>query len=66
MSKRYMESYLGIETIVTFMETCKFDESNQQYSDTYHHIARATKAYIALTLKIESKKVNINFYFMFN
>ncbi|XP_016658449.1 uncharacterized protein LOC100575167 [Acyrthosiphon pisum] len=60
MSKRYMESYLGIETIVTFMETCKFDESNQQYSDAYHHIARATKAYIASTLKIDSKKLLID------
>ncbi|CAI6353710.1 unnamed protein product [Macrosiphum euphorbiae] len=57
MSKRYMESYLEIETMVTFMETCKFDESNQQYSDAYHHIARATKAFIASTLKIDSKKL---------
>jgi len=60
MSKRYKESYLEIETIVTFMETCTFDESNKQCSDAYHHIAQATKVFIALTLKIDSEKVNIN------
>lgn len=43
------------------METCKFDESNEQYSDAYYHIACATNAYIALTLKIDSEKVNLNY-----
>jgi len=58
MSERYKESYLNIESIVKFMETCKFDESDKQYSDAYHHIARATSVFIALTLKIDSEKVN--------
>ncbi|XP_016657447.1 uncharacterized protein LOC100571226 [Acyrthosiphon pisum] len=56
-SKSYKESYLEIESVVKFLETCKFDESNEQYSDAYHHIARATYAYIALTLKIDSEKL---------
>jgi len=47
------------------MKTCKFDESNEQYSDAYYHIACATNAYIALTLKIDSEKVNLN-YLLFN
>ncbi|CAI6350792.1 unnamed protein product [Macrosiphum euphorbiae] len=56
-SKNYHESYLEIESVLKFMETCKFDESNEQYSDAYYHIARATNAYIALTLKIDSEKL---------
>lgn len=56
-SKSYEESYLEIESVVQFMETCKFDESNKQYADAYHHIARSTKEYIALTLKIDSEKL---------
>ncbi|CAI6343167.1 unnamed protein product [Macrosiphum euphorbiae] len=56
-SKRYKESYLEIENVVKFLETCKFDESNEQYADAYHHIARASNAYIALTLKIDSEKL---------
>lgn len=59
-NKRYKESYLGIESVVKFMETCTFDESNKQSSDVYHHIARSTNAYIALTLKIDTENVNIN------
>lgn len=55
ISKNYKESYLEIESVLKFIETCKFDESNEQYSDAYYHIARATNAYIALTLKIDSK-----------
>lgn len=42
------------------METCKYEESDEQYSDAYYHIACATNAYIALTLKIDSEKVNFN------
>ncbi|XP_016657442.1 uncharacterized protein LOC107882879 [Acyrthosiphon pisum] len=57
MSERYKESYLNIESIVKFMETCKFNESDKQYSDAYHHIARATNVFIALTLKIDSEKL---------
>ena len=49
---------MEIESVVKFLETCKFDESDQQYSDAYHHIGQATYAYIALTLKIGSEKVN--------
>ncbi|XP_001946582.1 uncharacterized protein LOC100165115 [Acyrthosiphon pisum] len=56
-SKRYEESYLEIGNVVKFMETCKFDESNEQYSSAYHHIARATNAYIAFTLKIDAEKL---------
>lgn len=56
-SKRYKESYLEVESIVKFLETCKFKEYNEHYADAYHHIARATNAYIALTLQIDSKKV---------
>ncbi|XP_016657441.1 uncharacterized protein LOC100160247 isoform X2 [Acyrthosiphon pisum] len=55
--KRYKESYLEIESVVQFLETCKFDESNEQYADAYNHIARASNAYIALTLKIDSEKL---------
>jgi len=47
------------------MKTCKFDESNVQYSNAYCHIADATYAYIALSLKIDSEKVNFN-YLLFN
>uniref|UniRef100_A0A2S2PAG1 Uncharacterized protein n=1 Tax=Schizaphis graminum TaxID=13262 RepID=A0A2S2PAG1_SCHGA len=56
-SKSYKESYLEIENIVKFMKSCKFDESNEQYSDAYYHIAYATHAYIALSLKIDSEKL---------
>ncbi|KAL4141617.1 hypothetical protein QTP88_004228 [Uroleucon formosanum] len=56
-SKRYKESYSEIENIVKFMETCKFDESNELYSSAYHHIARATYAYIAFTLKMDAEKL---------
>jgi len=59
--KLYKESYLEIESVVKFLETCKFDESNEQYADAYHHIARASNAYIALALKIDSEKVNFNY-----
>ncbi|XP_060878757.1 uncharacterized protein LOC132951078 isoform X2 [Metopolophium dirhodum] len=55
--KSYKESYLEIESVVKFLETCKFNESNQQYSDAYRHIGQATYAYIALTLKIDSEKL---------
>lgn len=48
------------------METCKFDESNEQYSDAYYHIAHATNAYIALTLKIDSEKVNFNNFLFYS
>jgi len=61
INKSYKESYLEIENVVKFMETCKYDESNEQYSDAYNHIARATLAYIALTLQIDSEKVNYNY-----
>lgn len=57
MSKRYEDSYLEIESIVKFMETCKFDESDQPYLNAYHHIAQSTYVYIALTLEIDSEKV---------
>ncbi|XP_060836483.1 uncharacterized protein LOC132919152 [Rhopalosiphum padi] len=57
ISKSYKESYLEIENIVKFMKTCKFDESNVQYSNAYCHIADATYAYIALSLKIDSEKL---------
>ncbi|KAL5240437.1 hypothetical protein ACI65C_007847 [Semiaphis heraclei] len=50
-NKRYKESLLEIESVVKYLDACVFDESNQQYSDAYHHIAQATNAYIALTLK---------------
>jgi len=58
INKSYQESYLEIESVLKFMETCTFDESSKQYSDAYYHIARATNAYIALTLKIDSDKVS--------
>lgn len=61
INKSYKESYWEIENVVKFMETCKYDESNEQYSDAYNHIARATLAYIALTLQIDSEKVNYNY-----
>ncbi|XP_060870952.1 uncharacterized protein LOC132945272 isoform X2 [Metopolophium dirhodum] len=57
MSKRYKESYSGIESVVKFMKTCTFDKLNKQNSDVYHHIAQATNAYIALTLKIDSENL---------
>jgi len=60
-SKRYEESYLEIKSVVKYLETCKFDESNEQYTSAYCHIAWATNAYIALTLKIDSEKVNYIF-----
>lgn len=60
INKSYKESYLEIENVVKFMETCKYDESNKQYSEAYNHIARATLAYIALTLEIDSEKLLMN------
>ncbi|XP_026822086.1 uncharacterized protein LOC113560423 [Rhopalosiphum maidis] len=57
ISKSYKESYLEIENIVKFMKSCKFDESNGQYSDAYYHIAHATHAYIALSLKNDSEEL---------
>lgn len=61
MNKSYKESYWEMENVVKFMETCKYDESNEQYSDAYNHIAHTTLAYIALTLKIDSEKVNYDY-----
>ncbi|KAL5240440.1 hypothetical protein ACI65C_007850 [Semiaphis heraclei] len=55
--KHYEESYSEMKSSVKYLETCKFDESNEQYSDVYFHIARATTAYIALTLKIDPEKL---------
>lgn len=60
-NKSYKESLLEIENVVKSLETCTFDESNEQYSDAYNHIARATKAYIAITLNLESEKVILIF-----
>jgi len=54
-----------IENIVKFMKSCKFDESNRQYSDAYYHIAHTTHVYIALSLKIDSEKVNFNNYIIY-
>ncbi|KAL5240438.1 hypothetical protein ACI65C_007848 [Semiaphis heraclei] len=56
-NNRYKESLLEIESVVKYLDICKFDKSNRQYSGAYHHIARATNAYIALTLKIDSEKL---------
>ncbi|XP_025197118.1 uncharacterized protein LOC112595929 [Melanaphis sacchari] len=56
IKKSYKESYLEIENVVKFLEMCKFDESNEHYSNAYYHIAHATIAYIALSLKIDSEK----------
>jgi len=57
---------MEIESVLKCMETCKFDESNEQYSDAYYHIAHATNAYIALTLKIDSEKVNLNYLYFYS
>ncbi|XP_022178163.1 uncharacterized protein LOC111039142 [Myzus persicae] len=54
--KSYKESYLEIERVIKFLETCAFNE-HKQYADAYHHIARATYACIALMLPIDSEKL---------
>jgi exonuclease VII small subunit len=64
LNKSYEESLLEIENVVKYLETCIFDESNEQYSDAYNHIARATNAYIAITLNQESDKVILIKYFI--
>lgn len=61
VSESYEESLLEIESIVKSMETYKFDDSNQQYSDAYYHVARSTNAFIALTLNVNCDEVNLCF-----
>lgn len=64
VSKSYEESLLEIESIVKSMETYKFDDSNEQYSDAYYHVARATNAFIALTLNLNCDEVNLYFNYI--
>lgn len=54
----YEESLLEVENIVKSIETCTFDDSDEQYSDACNHIVRATNAYIALSLNLDSENVN--------
>jgi len=50
--------------MVKFVESCEFGEVHEQYSDVYIHIARATNAYVALTLNLDHEKVNFNHCFI--
>lgn len=61
--KNYEKSLLEIESILLYLKSCKFDDSNKQYSEAYNHIAWATYSYIALTLNRDFEKVNMNQYF---
>lgn len=61
LSGSFEKSLLEIETVVKYMESCKLDESNEQYSDACNHIARTTYAYVATTLNRESEKVNLHY-----
>lgn len=54
---------MEIENVVKYMEACKYDESNEQYSDAFSHIAQTTNAYIALALNRNYENVNFNYYF---
>lgn len=55
---------MEVENIVKSIETNTFNDSNEQYSDACNHIARATNAYIALSLNLDSENVNL-FYYLF-
>lgn len=57
----YDESLKEIESVVEFIDSCKYNESNEQYSDAFNHIARTTNAYVAITLNRNSENVNINY-----
>lgn len=60
MCGSYDESLKEIENVVKFIESCKYDESNEQYSDAFNHIVRTTNAYVAITLNRNSENVNLN------
>jgi len=63
-TENYEQSLLEIENIIKSMDTLKLDELFDQYLSAYIHIARATNAYIALTLNRDYEKVNINYRFI--
>lgn len=65
MCGNYEESLKEIESVVKFIESCKYDESNEQYSDAFNHIVRTTHDYIALTLNRKSESVNLNYSLIF-
>lgn len=63
-SGSYDESLLEIESVVQYIERCKSNMINEQCLNAYNHIARATYAYITLTLNLDSKMVNLNFFIL--
>lgn len=61
MCGSYDESLKEIESVVKFIESCKYDDSNEQYSDAFNHIVRTTNSYIALTLNHNYENVKSNY-----
>lgn len=59
--KSYNESLSATKSVITYMKSCKFDETNKQYIKAYNHIAQSTYAYIELTLNLDSKMVILNY-----
>ncbi|XP_025425242.1 uncharacterized protein LOC112694091 [Sipha flava] len=55
--KNYEKSLLEIESMFLYLKSCKFDDSNKQYSEAYKHIAWSTYTYISLTLNRDSEKI---------
>lgn len=60
----YEESLLEIQSVLKTMESCKFDETNAEYIDAWKHIIRSTYAYIAITLNLDSEKVNFTTFIL--
>lgn len=51
---------MEIKSIVKYLQSCKFNERDEQYSVAYNHIAQTTFGFIALTLNLDFKMVNLN------
>lgn len=60
-NRSYEKSLKEIEGVVKSLDSCTFDDSYKQYSNSFNHIARSTYAYIGLSMNVDSKKVNFFF-----
>lgn len=56
----FSEALVEIESVINFLNTSKYDESDAQHS-VYNHIAWSSKAYIELILNLDYKKVNFSY-----
>lgn len=60
-SANYKKSLSEIEGVVKHLDSCTFDDSLKQYTNSFNHIARSTYAYIALSMNGDPKEVHLFF-----